>query len=96
MLSHMCCRAPIVALQGIRCWVVLRSQLGVPVGAVQLEVCFTHIGGTHWDSSPAGVPPLIRQVLSNAYYTSTKVVQTQGGLGAFGNAGATQHMRPCA
>lgn len=50
----------LLPVQGVRCWVVLRSQLGTPVGAVQLELCFTHIGGTHWESSVAARPPLVR------------------------------------
>ena len=49
-------------VQGICRWVVLRSQLGAPVAAVQLEVSFTHIGGTPVGNSPAAMPPLLRWV----------------------------------
>ncbi|KAF6256831.1 hypothetical protein COO60DRAFT_1627040 [Scenedesmus sp. NREL 46B-D3] len=38
---------------GIRSWVVLKSQLGQAVGAVQVALQFTHIGGTPHDTCPA-------------------------------------------
>ncbi|WIA21972.1 hypothetical protein OEZ85_004330 [Tetradesmus obliquus] len=44
--------------QGIRSWLVLKSQLGQPVGAVQVALQFTHIGGTPTDTCPAADCPL--------------------------------------
>lgn len=50
----------VVGLQGIRSWLVLKSQLGQPVGAVQVSVAFTHIGGAAHDTCPAAACPLSR------------------------------------
>jgi hypothetical protein len=52
------CACCIPFLQGIRSWVVLKSQLGQPVGAVQVALQFTHIGGMQHDTCPAADCPL--------------------------------------
>jgi hypothetical protein len=48
----------LLLLQGIRSWLVLKSQLGQPVGAVQVALQFTHIGGAQHDTCPAADCPL--------------------------------------
>lgn len=46
--------------QGVRGWLLLKSQLGLPVGAVQLALRFSHIGGVPQDACPAAPSPLSR------------------------------------
>ncbi|KAF8057294.1 hypothetical protein HT031_006102 [Scenedesmus sp. PABB004] len=46
--------------QGVACWLTLTSRLGQPVGAVEVALRFSSIGGHELDACPAAACPLAR------------------------------------